>query len=141
MTKPTDRGSLLPGLAALALFGVLAAVFAGASFGDPASSFAGGEGITASIGYAMFNIQHPDAIAGEGFLVAFEIIDIVLVAALVGGVMLARRDERGEITTALRSDATESTEGEGVATAGGRDSGQSSVTTDGGRTVDGEVDD
>lgn len=143
MTKPTDRGSLLPGLAALALFGVLATVFVGASFGDPASGFAGEAGVTASIGYAMFNIQHPDAIPSEGFLVAFLIIAVVLDAALDGAVLLARRDEQGEITTALRSDATEATEGEGVATAGGAgsDPDQPSVT-DGGRPVaDREVDD
>jgi hypothetical protein len=59
--------------------------------------------ITKSIGYAMFNIEKP-AVASEGFLVAFEIIDLVLVAALVGGVMLARRELEGEVVTALRSD-------------------------------------
>lgn len=102
-----DRGSLLPGLAAVALFGVLAVVFVRASFGDPASGFAGSEGVTASIGYAMFNIAHPDAIPSEGFLVAFLLIAVVLDAALDGAVLLARRDEGGEITTALRSDASE----------------------------------
>ena len=87
-----DRGSLWPGLAALVLFGVLAWVFVGAEFADPASGFAGDAGITASIGYAMFNIAAENAVPSEGMLVAFEIIDIVLVAALVGAVMLARRE-------------------------------------------------
>ena len=36
------------------------------------------------------------SIPSEGFLAAFEIIDIALVAALVAAVMLARRDMAGE---------------------------------------------
>ncbi|WP_238392172.1 NADH-quinone oxidoreductase subunit J family protein [Halorussus amylolyticus] len=123
-----DRGSLLPGLAAVALFGVLAVVFVRASFGDPAGGFAGSEGVTASIGYAMFNIAHPDAIPSEGFLVAFLLIAVVLDAALDGAVLLARRDEGGEITTALRSDAAET------------DTTEERVATDGG-TVDADSDD
>ena len=50
-TRPelkTD-GNFLPGLIALALFGVFAAVFLTASFPDPAG-FAGEGSITASIG-------------------------------------------------------------------------------------------
>jgi len=101
------RGRWLPGVAALALFVVLAVVFVGAPFPDAASGFQGEAGITSSIGYAMFNIDAPDAVASEGLLVAFEIIDVVLVAALVGGVMLASRETEGELTTALRSDAVE----------------------------------
>ncbi|MFC4549458.1 MULTISPECIES: NADH-quinone oxidoreductase subunit J [Halorussus] len=101
-----DRGRKWPGLAAVALFGVLAYVFVGAEFGE-AAGFPNGAEITASIGYAMFNIGAQNAVASEGFLVAFEIIDVVLVAALVGAVMLARRDEGGTITSALRSDAVE----------------------------------
>ncbi|USZ68758.1 NADH-quinone oxidoreductase subunit J [Halorussus salilacus] len=119
-----DRGSLLPGLAAVALFAVLAVVFVRASFGDPAAEFAGDAGVTASIGYAMFNIQHPDAIPSEGFLVAFLVIAVVLDAALDGAVLLARRDEDGVITTALRSDAAdEDATEERVATDGGTPAG------------------
>jgi len=120
MTDNTDdRSSLVPGLAAVALFGVLAVVFARASFGDPAG-FAAGESVTASIGYALINVQHPDAIPSEGFLVAFLVIAVVLDAALDGAVLLARRDEAGEITTALRSSAAdEETAGQPVAAADG----------------------
>ncbi|WP_240334576.1 NADH-quinone oxidoreductase subunit J [Halorussus sp. MSC15.2] len=101
-----DRGRKWPGVAAVALFGVLAWVFVGAEFSE-AAGFPDGASITASIGYAMFNIPAENAIPSEGFLIPFEIIDLVLVAALVGAVMLARREEGGEITTALRSDAVE----------------------------------
>jgi NADH-quinone oxidoreductase subunit J len=94
-------------VAALALFAVMAWVFVGAEFGEAASGFAGEAGITASIGYAMFNIGAQNAVPSEGMLVPFEIIDLVLVAALVGAVMLARRDDSGEIVSALQSDAIE----------------------------------
>jgi NADH-quinone oxidoreductase subunit J len=102
-TKPELRtgAHLLPGLAAVALFVVLAAAILQASFGDP-QGFAADAPITASIGYAMFNLDM-GAVPGEGMLVAFEIIDIVLVAALVAAVMLARRDE-GESMVALLAD-------------------------------------
>lgn len=81
------------GLVALALFGVLSAVFLTADFSgtftDPGF---GGAPITPSIGYALFDLPGGE-VPSEGFLVAFEIIDVVLVAALVAAVMLARREE------------------------------------------------
>jgi NADH-quinone oxidoreductase subunit J len=92
-------GHLVPGLAAVALFLVLAAVSLGSNFGE-AAGFPSDVSITASIGYAMFNLGQ-GAVASEGFLVAFEIIDVVLVAALVGAVMLARTDSGGQVVTAL----------------------------------------
>jgi NADH-quinone oxidoreductase subunit J len=96
-TKPELKlGShLLPGLAAVGLFVVMAAVFLTASFPQP-QGFPDGANVTASLGYAMFNLDFGQ-VASEGFLVAFEIIDLVLVAALVGSVMLARREhDQGE---------------------------------------------
>ncbi|MEA5387555.1 proton-conducting membrane transporter [Haloarculaceae archaeon H-GB2-1] len=84
---------LLAGLAAVALFAVMAAVFVSAGFGQPAGF--GDGSITASIGYALFAMTDLAAHESESFLVAFEIIDIVLVAALVGAVMLARRESEG----------------------------------------------
>jgi NADH-quinone oxidoreductase subunit J len=79
---------LVPGLAAVALFVVMAAAFLSSEFPTP-EGFGDGS-ITSSIGYAMFNLN--GQIPSEGFLVAFEIIDIVLVAALAAAVMLARRE-------------------------------------------------
>ncbi|WP_276300750.1 NADH-quinone oxidoreductase subunit J [Halorussus lipolyticus] len=118
----TDDNKKWPGVAALGLFAVMAWVFLGAEFGEAASGFAGDAGVTASIGYAMFNIAADNAIASEGFLIPFEIIDLVLVAALVGAVMLARRDEGGTITSALRAHSDESQPSEVVAD-GGREQG------------------
>jgi len=101
-TRPeiATEANWLTGLAAAALFAVFAAVFLGADL-PSAAGFPGDGSITASIGYAMFNMGDLAAYESEQFLVAFEIIDVVLVAALVGAVMLARREEgsvRGALT-------------------------------------------
>jgi len=100
-SKPTLRvGShLLPGLAAVALFVVIATVILRASFGAP-QGFPSDASITASIGYAMFNLDM-GSIPSEGFIVAFEIIDAVLVAALAAAVMLARREQGGDVVALL----------------------------------------
>ena len=99
---------MLPGLAAVALFVVMAAIFLRAEFPDALFETVGFDGsVTASIGYALFDLTGTmegnveGVIASDGFLAAFEIIDIVLVAALVGAVMLARREEGGSLRTAL----------------------------------------
>jgi NADH-quinone oxidoreductase subunit J len=91
---------LLPGLVAVALFVVFAAVFLTSSFGTP-TGFPGGGSITASIGYALFNLDG-GAYPSEGFLVVFEIIDFALIAALAAAVMLAKTEEEGRIAGALR---------------------------------------
>ena len=87
------------GVAALALFVVIAYVFVTAELPAP-NGFPDGS-VTRSIGFAMFDLPGQAAISSEGFLVAFEIIDVVLVAALVGAVMLARREEDDSVVTAL----------------------------------------
>lgn len=121
------EGSLVAGLAAVALFVVLSVVFLGASFPAPAG-FPEGAAITKSLGAAMFDIapgqlmgEGESAVPGEGFLVAFEIIDVLLVAALVGAVMLARREEAGEI----------------VGLGSGTDEPSEAVAADGGPQTDG----
>ncbi|PSP77751.1 hypothetical protein BRC81_09675 [Halobacteriales archaeon QS_1_68_20] len=90
------------GLGAVALFGVMAAVFLTAEFGDPAGLGAI-ESVTAGIGYALFDIPNEalDATGTEPFLVAFIVIAVVLDAALEGAVLLARREEGGQIVEAL----------------------------------------
>ena len=99
-TKPElNIGShLLPGLAAVALFVLMVVVFLTAPFGE-ATGFPEGANLTASIGYTMFNIDQ--GVGGDAFLAVFEIIDFVLVAALVGAVMLARRAPEGGESTLL----------------------------------------
>lgn len=92
-TKPELRlgSQLAPGLAAVALFCVLAFVFVTSSFPAP-QGFPVDANITANIGYALFNIE-AGAVPTEGFIVAFFAIAIVLDAALDGAVMLARKED------------------------------------------------
>ena len=84
------RGEKVIGVLAAALFAFLAAVFLTSGFGT-SGPFPEGS-VTASIGYAMFNLPGGD-IGGEGFLVAFIAIAVVLDAALDGAVMLAKRED------------------------------------------------
>jgi NADH-quinone oxidoreductase subunit J len=92
------------GLLAFALFAVLAAVFLTADLGS-AQGFPGEGSITASIGYAMFNLDG-GAFPAEGFLVAFIVIAVVLDAALDAAVMLAKREEGDEGFLPLRADGS-----------------------------------
>ena len=100
-SKPELRtGShLLPGLAAVALFVVIATVVLRASFGDP-QGFPSDGSITASIGYAMFNLDM-GAVPGEGMIVAFIVIAVALDAALDGAILLAKREEDGSAVALL----------------------------------------
>jgi len=100
-TKPSLRtGShLLPGLAAVALFAVIAMAVLRASFGDP-QGFGPDAPITASIGYAMFNLDM-GAVPGEGMIVAFIVIAVALDAALDGAILLAKREEDGSAVALL----------------------------------------
>lgn len=84
-------GQLLPGLAAVALFVLLAAVFLTSSFSAPAG-FPADANITANLGYALFNIE-AGGVPAEGFIAAFFTVAIVLDAALDGAILLARREE------------------------------------------------
>lgn len=94
MRRPRLAEDLSPtaGIAALALFGVLAAVFLTAEFGAP-TGFEADAAITEGIGYALFDLVGQSDLATEGFLFAFITIAIVLDAALDGAIMLARRDD------------------------------------------------
>ncbi|MFQ3292997.1 MAG: NADH-quinone oxidoreductase subunit J [Halobacteriales archaeon] len=95
---------LLPGIVALGLFALMAAIISTASFGDPAG-FEGIDSVTGAIGFSLINIDVATvSTETEGFLAQFEMIAFVLVAALVGGVTLARREVDGEVVTALRSE-------------------------------------
>ncbi|MFB6353506.1 MAG: NADH-quinone oxidoreductase subunit J [Halobacteriales archaeon] len=98
-------GHLWRGVGAVALFAVLAVVALRAALGT-AAGFGADASITASIGYAMFALSGAD-VPAEPFLVAFEIIDVVLVAALVAAVMLARRETGGSLLDALRIEGGE----------------------------------
>jgi len=82
---------LAPGIAALALFGVLAAVFLTASFDAPAG-FEAGLSVMDGIGYALFDLVEQSPLVTEGFLFAFLAIAVVLDAALDGALLLAKRE-------------------------------------------------
>ena len=92
---------LLPGLAAVALFVVLAAAILQGTFADP-QGFGPDAPITTSIGYAMFNLDM-GAVPGEGMIVALIVIAVALDAALDGSLLLAKREEGGS-TVALLAD-------------------------------------
>ena len=89
---PFDR-SLLPGLAAVALFVLMAAVFLSADTAPLVESwgFPQDASVVGSIGAALIGIEA--AIPTESFVVTLLIIAIALDAALDGSLMLAKRDE------------------------------------------------
>jgi NADH-quinone oxidoreductase subunit J len=98
-TRPRlrDPSTLVPGIVAVALFGVLASVFLGAGFGD-AVGFAADVNVTATIGYALvglLDVAGENAVASEGFLAVFIIVALLLDGALEGSVLLAIRDDEG----------------------------------------------
>jgi len=96
-----EDANYVNGLAAAVLFVVFAAVFLTAGFGE-AASFAEDASLVAGIGYALMDLQTEAAVSVEGFLATFEIVGVVLVAAVVAAVTLARREGDGEgIVTAL----------------------------------------
>lgn len=111
---------LLPGIVAVALFCVFAATFLSAQFGAP-EGFPGSGSVMASIGYALFGLDG-GVYSSEGFLVAFEIIDIVIVASLVAAVMLAKVD--GRVAGALQTTSGNDREGKARAD-GGRETTRS----------------
>ncbi|MFC6955101.1 hypothetical protein [Halorubellus litoreus] len=198
-TRPElrDTSGLLPAVAAVGLFVVMAAVFLGAPIGDAAgfpqnaevanesigdasvasnasiqttangtfaqvSTASGNEStlltedsgvnativtaggqtygvvsepvsITETIGYAMFGLsgQLPDELKSESFLAVFEIIDLVLVAALVGAVTLARRESLSTVVTLFTSSEDAAPRG-AVAADGGSEPDVAEESTDGG---------
>jgi NADH-quinone oxidoreductase subunit J len=98
----SENVGAVQGLAAVALFGILTLVFVTASgFGAPAGF--PDASVTESIGYAMFDLTEQAAIDSEPFLVSFIIIAIVLDAALDGAVMLAKREEGGDLYGTARN--------------------------------------
>jgi len=90
-----------PGIAAVALFGVLVAVILSSAggFGEPAG-FPAGESVVHNIGYALFDIDLGE-IASEGFLAAFLIIALALDVALDSAVYLAKQEDEGSVISAL----------------------------------------
>lgn len=86
------------GVAALALFAVLAAVFVTAELPAPAG-FEAGLSVMNGIGYALFDLGEQSGLVTEGFLVSFVLIAVVLDAALDGAIMLAREEDGSVLST------------------------------------------
>jgi NADH-quinone oxidoreductase subunit J len=84
------RGNVVIGVLAVGLFAFFSAVFLSSGFGT-AGAFPEGS-VTASIGYALLNLPGGD-IGGEGFLVSFIAIAVVLDAALDGAILLAKTED------------------------------------------------
>jgi len=91
-----DDLNFVPGLAAVALFAIMAAVFVGAGFESATAGFPADVSVTASLGYVLMDLNGTSlAEATPGFLAAFIIIAVLLDAALDGAVFLANREDRG----------------------------------------------
>ncbi|MWG33388.1 hypothetical protein [Halomarina oriensis] len=97
-----DDINVVQGLAAFALFGVLALTFVTSTGWSAPAGFPDGS-VTASIGYAMFDLTNQAAIQSEPFLVSFLIIAVVLDAALDGAILLAKREGGGGLYGASRN--------------------------------------
>ncbi|MFC4437127.1 MULTISPECIES: hypothetical protein [Natrialbaceae] len=102
--------SLLPGVLAVALFGVMALVVLNTSFTTAMADAGYPEGIsiTSEIGYAMLDLAALQSTEGnvantEPFLAAFLLIAVVLDAALDASLVLAKRETEGEPVAALSS--------------------------------------
>jgi len=98
---PLDRG-LVPGLIAVVLFGIMAAVFLTAdgtavnelAFANPATF--PDTSIVGAIGYALVGAAERGVESTENFVVALILMAVLLDAALDGAIMLATRDDGGE---------------------------------------------
>jgi NADH-quinone oxidoreductase subunit J len=100
---------LLRGSVAVGLFLVLGGIVLNANFGA-VTGFPADAELTKNLGFALFDLPGAEY-RGEAFLTAFEIIDVVLVAALAAAVMLARREIDGEVVTALLAVGPETDDG------------------------------
>ena len=114
------RSRLLPGLAAVALFAVLAAAIVTASIDalDGPMTFPAGESIVKNIGFALVDLELGE-IQSEGFLAAFLIVALLLDVAIDAAIFLAKREEGGVIVTAL-GELRATVEDVGLGTDGGR---------------------
>ena len=96
--------------------------------------------VTETIGYAMFGLseQMPADLQAENFLAVFEMIDLVLVAAIVGAVTLARREDAGTVVALFSTTEDASVSGAVAADGGQEASGGTEASDDG--TEDGVAD-
>ena len=125
--------TLVPGVLAVVLFGLIAAVVLNTSFGAM-TGFDTDASITANIGYAMFDMAVLQEIDSEPFLASFLLAAIVLDAALDASLVLAKREEEGEMVTALSRTGTSVGSDSSIGTDAGSSGDGPSPATDGGQT-------
>jgi len=124
--------TLVPGLLAVGLFGVMALITLGATF-EPMTTAAGAGfpddvSITAELGYALFGFDELQTIGGtEPFLAAVLLVAVALDAALDASLVLAKREDDGEPVSALSStgDSSSATGGPSPAVTDGGTDGSS----------------
>ncbi|MCU4925003.1 hypothetical protein OB905_03255 [Halobacteria archaeon AArc-dxtr1] len=139
-TRPQLRlgRHLLPGVLAIALFGVMALAVLNTEFGEIAGY--PDVGITSALGYAMFDLgplQAEQGVPGtEPFLVAFLLVAVLLDAALDAALVLAKREDGGEAVSPLSLRFDEPTDGVAAT-----DGGQSTANTSAGTADTGPADD
>ncbi|ELZ12660.1 hypothetical protein C479_04667 [Halovivax asiaticus JCM 14624] len=126
---------LVPGLLAIALFGVFAAVVVGTDFAGYVG-FPDELSVTAEIGYALFDFTELQETNTESFLVSFLLIAVVLDAALDASLVLATREGPDESVRPSAFDgpstrSTDDTEANGTAATDGG-------AVDGATKIDGE---
>ncbi|MFU8866829.1 hypothetical protein [Natronococcus sp.] len=123
--------SLLPGILAVALFGVMAMIALNTGFADEMVGFPEGISVTSEIGYALFDftaLQSTEGSIGntEPFLASFLLVAVVLDAALDAALVLAKRETEGEPVAALSSVSTgDSASARPAATDGGAEDASS----------------
>ncbi len=125
--------TLVPGLLAVGLFGVMALITLNTAF-EPMTQAAGAGfpddvSITAELGYALFGFDELQQIGGtEPFLAAVLLVAVALDAALDASLVLAKREESGEPVAALSTTGDVSSASEGA---------QPAVADGGERSADG----
>jgi len=127
--------TLVPGLLAVGLFGVMALITLNAAFEPMTAAGAGfpaDVSITAELGYALFGFDELQQIGGtEPFLAAVLLVAVALDAALDASLVLAKREEEGEPVAALASagaDASTTGGPEPAVTDGGTDDSSADTT-------------
>lgn len=120
--------TLVPGLLAVGLFGMMALITLNTTF-EPMTATAGAGfpddvSITAELGYSLFGFDSLQQVDGtEPFLAAVLLVAVALDAALDASLVLAKREEGSEPVSALSSTGASSS----------RDTGPELAVTDGGK--------
>ena len=143
-TRPQLRTGpgLLPGLLAVALFGLMALIAFNTAFSSSMAGFPSDVSVTASIGYSLFDLgplQADQGVPGtEPFLLGLLLVAVVLDAALDAALVLAKREEGGETVATMASVSRSTWRPDRATTPGGTTAVDESTATDGGQQAAGD---